>query len=105
MVLAHVLTLDVAYQSIDWNTISFLLGIMILVAHFRVSRFFDWIAVHVAGLARTRFQLLGLLVFTAGILSAFFVNDTMCLIFTAIVVNVITLLNIPANPYLIALAY
>jgi len=104
MVLAHVLTLDVAYQSIDWNTISFLLGIMILVAHFRVSRFFDWIAVHVAGLARTRFQLLGLLVFTAGILSAFFVNDTICLIFTPIVLTVTDRLKIPATPYVIALA-
>jgi len=104
MVLAHVLTLDAAYRSIDWNTIIFLLGIMILVAHFRVSGFFDWVAVHVAALAHTRFQLLVLLVFTSGIFSAFFVNDTICLIFTPIVLTVTDRLRVPPMPYVIALA-
>jgi Na+/H+ antiporter NhaD/arsenite permease-like protein len=104
MVLARVLTLDAAYQSIDWNTIIFLLGIMILVAHFRLSGFFDWVAVHVAALARTRLQLLVFLVFTAGVLSAFFVNDTICLIFTPIVLTVTERLKLPPMPYVIALA-
>ncbi len=104
MVLARVLPLDDAYRAIDWNTLIFLLGIMILVAHFRVSGFFDWIAVHVAGSARTRFQLLTLLVFTSGVLSAFFVNDTICLIFTPIILTVTERLNLPAKPYVIALA-
>src|SRR5512140_1010193 len=58
MVLARAVTLDQAYQAIDWNTIVFLLGIMILVAHFWVSGFFDWIVIHAARVARTRFQLL-----------------------------------------------
>lgn len=104
MVLAQVLTLDASYRAIDWNTIVFLLGIMILVAHFRVSGFFDWIAVRMAGSARTRLQLLALLVFTAGILSAFFVNDTVCLIFTPIVLAVTERLELPPKPYVIALA-
>ena len=104
MVLTRAVPLDQAYQSIDWNTIMFLLGMMILVAHFQVSGFFDWIAVHVAGVARTRFQLLVALVFTAGILSAFFVNDTICLIFTPIVLAVTGRLNLPPIPYVIALA-
>ena len=104
MVLARVLTLDAAYQAIDWNTIIFLLGMMILVAHFHVSGFFDWIAVHIATVARTRFQLLVLLVLAAGILSAFFVNDTICLIFTPIVLTVTRRLKLPVLPYVIALA-
>ncbi len=104
MVLAHVLTLDAAYQSIDWNTLIFLLGIMILVAHFRVSGFFDWIAVHVAARAHTRLQLLALLVVTSGVLSAFFVNDTVCLMFTPIVLAVTDRLRLPPKPYVIALA-
>jgi Na+/H+ antiporter NhaD/arsenite permease-like protein len=105
MVLVRVLTLDAAYQAIDWNTIIFLLGMMILVAHFQVSGFFDWIAVHIAAVARTRFQLLALLVFTAGILSAFFVNDTIALIFTPIVLTITERLELPAVPYLVALAF
>jgi Na+/H+ antiporter NhaD/arsenite permease-like protein len=104
MVLARVLTIEVAYQSIDWNTIVFLLGIMILVAHFAVSGFFDWIAVHVAALARSRLQLLALLVATSGILSAFFVNDTVCLMFAPIVLSVAERLELPPRPYVIALA-
>jgi Na+/H+ antiporter NhaD/arsenite permease-like protein len=104
MVLAGVLTLNDAYQSIDWNTIIFLLGMMILVAHFQISGFFDWIAAQVVKVARTRLQLLVLLVFASGVLAAFFVNDTICLIFTPIVLVVTSRLEIPPVPYLIAVA-
>src|SRR5512140_127506 len=104
MLLARVLTLDQAYQTIDWNTLVFLLGIMILVAHFWVSGFFDWIVVHAAGMARTRLQLLALLVFTSGLMSAFFVNDTVCLVFTPIVLAVTDRLQIPPVPFVMALA-
>lgn len=104
MILLGVISLNQAYQSIDWDTLIFLLGIMILVAHFQLSGFFDWVAIHVARIARTRFQLLVLLVFTSGILAAFFVNDTICLIFTPIVLAVTDRLDAPPVPYLIALA-
>ena len=99
MVLVGAVPLTQAYQTIDWNTLIFLLGIMILVAHFQISGFFDWIAVHVAAIARTRFQLLVLLVFATGILAAFFVNDTICLIFTPIVLVVTQRLEVPPIPY------
>jgi len=104
MVLAGVLSLDDAYKIIDWNTLLFLLGMMILVAHFQISGFFDWVAIHVALVARTRFQLLVLLVFTSGILSAFFVNDTICLVLTPIVLVVADRLQLPPVPYLIGVA-
>lgn len=104
MVLVGAVPLDQAYQAIDWNTIMFLLGVMILVAHFQVSGFFDWIAIHIATIARTRFQLFVLLVFATGILSAFFVNDTICLIFTPIVLAIVERLNLPVVPYVIAVA-
>ncbi|MFZ3215917.1 MAG: SLC13 family permease [Candidatus Acidiferrales bacterium] len=104
MVLVSAVPLAAAYQAINWDTLIFLLGIMILVAHFQISGFFDWIAVHVAAVARTRFQLLALLVFTTGILAAFFVNDTICLIFTPIVLVVTERLEVPPVPYLIAVA-
>jgi Na+/H+ antiporter NhaD/arsenite permease-like protein len=104
MVLFGVLSLDAAYRAISWDTIIFLLGIMILVAHFQVSHFFDWIAIHVASVARTRFQLLVLLVFTTGILAAFFVNDTICLMFTPVILALTDRLKLPRLPYLVALA-
>ncbi|HVB55642.1 MAG TPA: SLC13 family permease [Candidatus Acidoferrales bacterium] len=104
MVLVGVVALDEAYKVIDWNTILFLLGMMILVAHFQISGLFDWIALRVALVARTRFQLLFLLVLTSGILSAFFVNDTICLVLTPIVLVVTHRLKLPPVPYLIAVA-
>ena len=104
MVLVGVIQLDDVPKTIDWNTILFLLGMMTLIAHFQVAGFFDWVAVHVAAVARTRLQLLVLLVFTSGILSAFFVNDTICLIFTPIVLLVTDRLKLPPVPYLIAVA-
>ena len=104
MVLAGSIGPQAALGAIDWGTIGFLLGMMILVAHFQVSGFFHWVAVAVARVARTRFQLLALVVFTAGILSAFFVNDTICLIFAPIVFAITDRLDAPPVPYLMALA-
>jgi Na+/H+ antiporter NhaD/arsenite permease-like protein len=104
MVLVGAVPLAEAYQAINWDTLIFLLGIMILVAHFQISGFFDWIAVHVASVARTRWQLLVLVIFTSGVLAAFFVNDTICLVFTPIVLAVTERLEVPRIPYLIAVA-
>ena len=104
MVFAGVVSLPDAYTAISWDTIVFLLGIMILVAHFQIAHFFDWVAAHVAAIAKTPFQLLVLLIFTTGILAAFFVNDTVCLMFTPIVLAVTERLRLPKIPYLIALA-
>ena len=104
MVLARVVPLPQAYLAINWDTLIFLLGMMILVAHFQVAGFFDWAAVSVSRVARTRFQLLALLVFTSGILAAFFVNDTICLVFTPIVLAVTQRLKVPPVPYLLAVA-
>lgn len=104
MVFAGVVSLQAAYGAISWDTIVFLLGIMILVAHFQIAHFFDWVAIRVAVIAKTPFQFLVLLIFTTGILAAFFVNDTVCLMFTPIVLAVTERLNLPKLPYLLALA-
>src|SRR5579884_3694921 len=79
------LHLDRTAAAVDWGTLAFLLGMMILVAHFQISGFFGWAAAWLGQLARTRFQLLALLIFGSGILAAFFVNDTICLVFTPVV--------------------
>ncbi|HWG59979.1 MAG TPA: SLC13 family permease [Candidatus Acidoferrales bacterium] len=104
MVLVGAVPLAQACQAVDWNTLIFLLGIMILVAHFQIAGFFDWIALRMARIARTRLQLLVVLIFASGILAAFFVNDTICLVFTPIVLMVCDRLELPPIPYLIALA-
>jgi Na+/H+ antiporter NhaD/arsenite permease-like protein len=40
MVATGVLSLDEAYRAVDFNTIALLLGMMIVVANHRLSRFF-----------------------------------------------------------------
>lgn len=104
MVLVEAVSPKAALAAVDWGTIVFLLGMMILVAHFEVAGFFHWVAVAVTRVARTRFQLLVLVVFSSGILSAFFVNDTICLIFAPLILAITAELDLPLAPYAIALA-
>ena len=104
MVIAGVLTLNEAYRAINMDTIVLLLGMMILVAYLKVARFFLWISHWVLTRARTPRRLLVLLVFTSGAASALFVNDTICLMFTPILLEVTRQGRLNAVPYLIALA-
>src|SRR5262249_11664138 len=100
MVGIGVLTPEEAYRAIDFDTITLLLGMMIVVANLRVSGFFrlvtDWIATHV----RRPFTLLVAIVLASGTLSAFLVNDTICLVMTPLVLELVT----DPIPYLLAVA-
>ena len=104
MVASGGLTLDEAYRAIDLDTITLLLGMMIVVAHLRFAGFFDlamgWIARH----ARHPSALLVGVVSVSGMLSAFLVNDTVCLMLTPLVAEVTLMLRRDPVPYLLALA-
>jgi len=104
MVGAGVLTLDEAYRAVDLNTITLLLGMMIVVANLRVSGFFalinDWVARHV----RHPLALLIAVVLTSGLLSAFLVNDAICLVMTPLVLDFVLRLKRDPVPYLLAIA-
>jgi Na+/H+ antiporter NhaD/arsenite permease-like protein len=104
MVALRVVTPDEAYRLVDMGTLVLLFGMMVLVAHLRLAGFFRWAGVRVARRARTPRQLLAGLVLLSGLLSALFVNDTVCLALTPLVLEVTTALGVRATPYLIALA-
>lgn len=82
-----VLSLEEAYRAIDFDTIVLLLGMMIVVANLRLSGFFrvvtHWITAHV----RRPITLLGMVILSSGVLSAFLVNDTICLVMTPLVLE------------------
>src|SRR5246127_1194015 len=82
MIGAGVLSTEEAYRAIDFDTITLLLGMMIVVANLRVSGFFrvvtDWIATHI----HHPLALLVAVVLASGVFSAFLVNDTICLVMT-----------------------
>src|SRR3984893_8791453 len=104
MVATGVLSLQEAYRTIDFDTIVLLLGMMIVVANLRLSGFFRvityWIAAHV----RRPITLLGMVIVCSGVLSAFLVNDTICLVMTPLVLELVTKLKRNPIPYLLATA-
>ena len=104
MVAFHVVTPEEAYRMVDMGTLVLLFGMMVLVGHLRLAGFFRWAGVWVAARAHTPLQLLGGLVVLSGVLSALFVNDTVCLALTPLVLEVTAALGVRATPYLIALA-
>jgi Na+/H+ antiporter NhaD/arsenite permease-like protein len=104
MVATGVLSLEEAYRAVDLDTIVLLLGMMIVVANLRLSGFFrvitQWIARHV----KRPIVLLGAIILASGILSAFLVNDTICLVMTPLVLELVTKLKRNPIPYLLATA-
>ena len=104
MVAAGILTPEEAYQAIDLDTITLLLGIMIVVANLRLSGFFALAAVSLMRRASRPFTLLAAIVAASGVFSAFLVNDAICLILSPLVLELTLGLKRKPAPYLIALA-
>lgn len=104
MVWLGVLSLDEAYRAIDFDTIALLLGMMIVVANLRLSGFFLLVNEWVVKRARHPLALLAAIVLIAGSLSAFLVNDTICLALTPLVLELVTRLKRNPIPYLLAIA-
>lgn len=104
MVLAGVLPLKEAYQAIDFDTITLLLGVMIVVANLRLSGLFRLLSAWVATHARHPVILLSAVALVSGFFSAFLVNDTICLALTPLVLDIALLLKRNPVPYLLAVA-
>jgi Na+/H+ antiporter NhaD/arsenite permease-like protein len=104
MVAFGVLSVDEAYAAIHMDTIALLLGVMIIAAYLMEAAFFRNVAYVVLTRAGSARSLLWGLVFVSGGLSALLVNDTVCLMFTPLVLAVILEAELPPLPYLLALA-
>jgi Na+/H+ antiporter NhaD/arsenite permease-like protein len=98
-----VVSLDQAYRAIDFDTITLLLGMMIVAANLRLSGFFKLVNNWVVTRARHPFVLLMAIVLVAGSFSAFLVNDTVCLALTPLVLDLATRLKRDPIPYLLAI--
>jgi Na+/H+ antiporter NhaD/arsenite permease-like protein len=104
MVATGVIPLDAAYAAVDFRTLILLFGMMVLIAHLQMSGFFRIIVQQVAVRIHDPRLLLAAVVFVSGILSALFVNDTVCLIFTPIVIEIAVARGHRPLPFLLALA-
>jgi di/tricarboxylate transporter len=103
MVASGVLSLADAYKAIDSDTITLLLGMMIIVANLRLSGFFAMITNWVMQHMHRPLTLLAAVTVVSGVASAFLVNDATCLILAPLVLDLLSLKRNPL-PYLLAVA-
>jgi len=104
MVALGVLSPAEAYKAIDLNTIVLLFGMMIVVASLRISGFFELVTAWVVRHIHRAWLLLAAITAVSGVFSAFFVNDTICLVLTPLVCDVALRLKRNPIPYLLAVA-
>ena len=104
MVATGALSIDEAFRSINYETIILLFGMMLVVANLRLSGFFAAVSREVIFRTRRPLSLLCAIVFVSGVLSAFFVNDTICVVLTPLVIEIVTRLKRNPVPYLLGVA-
>lgn len=106
MLCTGVLTLAqaVSPDSIDYETLFLLFGMMVMVGFLRLSGFFGRVTHGMLDRIRTPRGLLAAIILLAGLLSAFLVNDIVCLALTPLVIHIARRLNINPLPHLIGLA-
>jgi Na+/H+ antiporter NhaD/arsenite permease-like protein len=104
MVVVGGLPLAEAYAAVDLDVIVFLLGVLIVTAHLELGGFFEWAAGRVVRRLRAPRALLAALVALSGLLSAFFINDTLCLVLTPLAIAALRPLRLAPLPFLLAIA-
>ncbi|MCL5746581.1 MAG: SLC13 family permease, partial [Acidobacteria bacterium] len=99
-----VLSMEEAYRAVDYNTIILLFGMMIVVANLRLSGFFAMVGARVLEHLHHPLGLLAAIILVSGVFSAFFVNDTMCIVLTPLVLEIALGAGLNPVPYLLAVA-
>jgi len=88
---------------IDFPTLVLLFSMMLIVGNLHLVGFFEWNAAFVLERLHPS-QLLPAVIFTAGFLSAFFVNDIVCLVMVPFVLSIAKRMELAPLPYLLAVA-
>ena len=104
MMTVGAITPEEAYRAIDLDTLALLLGMMIVVAHLKLSGFFRLLTGWALAHAHSPPVLLATVAVTTGALSAFLVNDAVCLVMAPLVIEVTRSLRRNPVPYLLAVA-
>ena len=104
MMAVGAITPEEAYRAIDLDTLALLLGMMIVVAHLKLSGFFRLVTGWALAHAHSPLVLLATVAVTTGVLSAFLVNDAVCLVMAPLVIEVTRSLRRDPIPYLLTVA-
>lgn len=89
---------------LDFDTLILLFSMMIINANLKLAGFFDLAGEALMRLTHTPRALLALEIVLAGVLSALFLNDTICLMFAPLILGLMDSLKRNPLPYLVALA-
>jgi len=103
MVVFRIVPGEQAIRAVDFSTIVLLFAMMLVVGGLKLAGFFEWkrrtyFAAAEAGM------LLPALILTCGVLSAFFVNDIVCLVMVPFVLVLTQKLHLPPLAFLLAVA-
>ncbi len=106
MLVTGMLSLEqaVSTDSIDYKTLCLLFGMMVVVGFLRLSGFFQRLTQWALGWIRSPMGLLTVTITLSGVLSAFLINDIVCLALTPLVLRLARRLGFDPVPHLIALA-
>lgn len=104
MLVLRLIDFEQAVAAIDYRTIALLFGMMIVVAYLRLGGFFRGLAGWMLARAKTPHAVLAVVVGLAGVLSAFLVNDVVCIAFGPVVLRLARRMRRDPVPYLVALA-
>jgi Na+/H+ antiporter NhaD/arsenite permease-like protein len=103
MVAFRIMTPVDALRYIDFSTIVLLFSMMLIVAYLHLAGIFEWIT-HLVVTRLRPHHLLPTVIFTSGVLSAFFVNDIICLVMVPFVLTATRRMGVKPLPYLLAVA-
>jgi Na+/H+ antiporter NhaD/arsenite permease-like protein len=92
-----------ALRFIDFSTLVLLFSMMLIVGNLRLVGFFEWNAEAVLERLKPT-HLLPAVIFTCGVLSAFLVNDIVCLVMVPFVLGITRRMRLEPLPYLLAVA-
>ncbi len=106
MLVCGVLTLDqaVGTDSIDFKTLLLLFGMMVVVGFLRLSGFFQQLAAWALMRISSPRGLLAATILLSGVLSAFLINDVVCVALTPLLIHLCRRLRYDPVPHLVALA-
>lgn len=104
LVLVGALNEEEAIHALDMGTILLLGAMMVINVNLRLAGFFRFVGSRTLRLARSPRMLLALTIGSAGVLSAIFLNDPICLMLTPLVVELTRRLERDPLPYLVGLA-
>ena len=104
MLLTGALSLPDAAKAVDYETILLLFGMMVVVAHLELAGFFRLATERIASAFSRPHALLAVTIGLSGTLSAFLVNDVVCVALTPLVLDLCRRLKRGPIPYLVGLA-